>query len=102
MAQPNRPPVIDPGLANIHITSNLPPSTIASGLSAHSEYRLQYIGPVGELQGEYIFQVKTPNNVDVKRSDLQDRPLLKALKGIDGVKGAKVLESKQRPKRDEF
>ncbi|KAK1921955.1 hypothetical protein DB88DRAFT_375357 [Papiliotrema laurentii] len=101
MSTAKKPVAMQPGLAYIHVTSAQPPSTITSALSAHSQYHLEYLGPVGELEGEHIFQVQRPDGGVVPRSELPE-DVLSAIKTVQGVKGAKVLETKQRAKRDEF
>lgn len=97
-----KPPTLLPGKAYIHITSPLPASSIQNSLS-HPQYRLDYVGPVGELEGEHIFQVIATGSNDIaERASIPEGDLLKAVKEVNGVKGAKVLEKKQRAKRDEF
>lgn len=102
-AKPPTPVTINPGEAYVHITSPLNPSAILSGISLPA-YQLKYVGPVGELEGEHIFKVCSigSDSAVVKRSELPDKEVLGAVKALEGVKGAKVLETKQRAKRDEF
>jgi hypothetical protein len=105
---------LDPSNTYIHITSPSSPSSLSSLLtSALSALpnaggtggTLRYIGPVGELKDEHIFEVVGPDG-PVRR----DSPLWKesqggimgSIKAAEGVKGAKVMEMRQRAKRDEL
>ncbi|WVR00142.1 hypothetical protein IAU59_007284 [Kwoniella sp. CBS 9459] len=80
-----------------------PPSNIA-----HSSLSANYLGPVGELNGEGIYQVvQTTDGSAVKRDTTQwignERDIVDAVKRSQGVKEVKVMpELKQRAKRDEF
>lgn len=101
MASPAKPLNLQPGLSYIHVTSSQPPQAIQDALS-HDQIKLKYLGPVGELEGEHVFEVRSPNGQDVLPRGELPTDLVGAVKGIQGVKGAKVLETKQRAKREEF
>lgn len=103
MAQPRRPPNLDPNHIYIHITSPSSPSTISSAFIS-GDQSLSYVGPVGELQGEHIFEVQRQGQAvkrDQQGSGEAGSTVVSALKEVEGVKGAKVLEVKQRAKRGE-
>lgn len=60
------------------------------------------MAPVGELSGEHIFEVLHkggPVKRDMGGSEAIGTGMVAALKGQEGVKGAKILEVKQRAKR---
>jgi hypothetical protein len=102
MAQPQKPPNLDPNHVYIHITSPASPSTIASSLKTSEDGGIRYVGPVGELSGEHIFEVLQkggPVKRDVGGAEAVGSGVVAALKGQEGVKGAKILEVKQRAKR---
>lgn len=103
MAQPQKPPNLDPNHVYIHITSPSSPSTISDSLgAAHGDSSIRYVGPVGELSGEHIFEVQhqgAPLKRDIGGGAGVGSQVVAALKGVDGVKGAKVLEVTQRAKR---
>ncbi|WVQ84649.1 hypothetical protein IAT38_006804 [Cryptococcus sp. DSM 104549] len=103
---PAKPLQLDPSKIYLHITHSppqIPPSTVS-----HSSCNLNYIGQVGELEGEGIFEVvKRDGGGAVRRGeDLWrngEKGLLEEVKQLEGVKGVKVVpEMKQRAKRDEF
>ena len=95
------PPVLQPGLSYLHITSSNDPQAITQSFATDSNFKISYLGPVGELKGEYIFQVEHAAGGTVKRDELPS-DIVASVKSVDGVRGAKVLETKQRAKRDEF
>jgi hypothetical protein len=108
MSAPAKPLSLNPQTAYIHITSSQSPSTLAQAFDQrNSQYKLQYLGPVGELQGEHVFEVRQAGSGSIlergsalwKEGEIG---ILSAVKGVEGVKGAKVLDVKQRTKRDEF
>lgn len=101
---PARPPTLHPEHTYVHVTSPQPPASLSNaitpGLSGGTQ--LRYVGPVGELDGEHIFEVMRSNQ-PLKR-DTPDWTavkdgLVKEVKAADGVKAAKILEQKQRMKR---
>jgi hypothetical protein len=101
MAQPQKPPALDPNHIYIHITSPSSPSAISDSFSTTGDRSLRYIGPVGELSGEHIFEVHQSGG-PVKRDAAAGgvgAGVVSALKELEGVRGAKVLEVKQRAKR---
>ncbi|WVF72951.1 hypothetical protein IAT40_007769 [Kwoniella sp. CBS 6097] len=77
---------------------------------AHSSLSAKYLGPVGELKGEGIYQVVQANDGSaVKRdntglwSSEKEKEVVEVVKRSVGIKGVKVMpELKQRAKRDEF
>ncbi|GFZ48755.1 hypothetical protein JCM24511_06504 [Saitozyma sp. JCM 24511] len=111
---PAKPPALDPSNTYIHITSPSSPSSLSSLLTSAlsalpsaggSGSTLRYIGPVGELRGEHIFEVVGPDG-PVRRDSPFWREsqggIMGSIKAAEGVKGAKVMEMKQRAKRDEL
>jgi len=97
------PPALQPGLSYIHITSPQPPDQIQAAIPK-KDWEIKYLGPVGELDGEHIFEVRKPSGEVVKRDELAEGAggVVSVLKGVQGVKAVKVLETKQRAKRSEF
>ncbi|OCF44667.1 hypothetical protein I317_01554 [Kwoniella heveanensis CBS 569] len=80
-----------------------PPTNIV-----HSSLSAKYLGPVGELKGEGIYQVVQADDGSAVRRDAltwseKEKEVVAAVKKSEGVKGVKVMpELKQRAKRDEF
>lgn len=103
MAGPAKPPNLDPNHVYIHVTSSESPSDIAASLRPSTPGNsVRYIGPVGELAGEHIFELHrdgSPLKRAVAGSVSVGQGMVQDLKGVQGVKGAKVLEVKQRAKR---
>ncbi|WWC72061.1 uncharacterized protein I206_106021 [Kwoniella pini CBS 10737] len=86
----------------ISYSTSQPPSEMnKNGLEA------RYLGPVGELTGEGIYQVKSIKGIPTKRNDdtwksNQDE-FVNQLKKKEGVTGVNVIgQLKTRHKRDEF
>ena len=107
MAAPVRPPKLDPDVAYVHISSLSPPSDITDAIRTKGQCHLSYIGPIGELKGEHIFEVRhRDRDRPLQRSSVEwakdEKSVLEAVKGVEGVKGAKMLDVKQRAKRNEF
>ncbi|OCF38077.1 hypothetical protein I316_00301 [Kwoniella heveanensis BCC8398] len=81
----------------------VPPTNIV-----HSSLSAKYLGPVGELKGEGIYQVVQADDGSAVRRDAltwseKEKEVVAAVKKSEGVKGVKVMpELKQRAKRDEF
>lgn len=99
MSAPVKPPQLDPSSTYIHITSPLPPAQIAANASS-KQVDLTYIAPVGELKGEYIFQLGISGDAGSSVAGVEKRDeAVRALKGVEGVRGAKVMEQKMRAKR---
>ena len=96
------PPTVLPGKAYLHVSTSKDPSSIASSMSNHAQWNLHYIGPVGELSGEHLFEVQQPSGAVLERSAVQERDLVQTVKDATGVKGVKLVEMKQRAKRDEL
>jgi len=100
MSTPVQPPKLEPGRAYVHVSSHSSPDSISNALEATSHCRLQYIGPVGELKGEHIFEVKQADGQGpIERTE---QSILGAIKAVPGVKTVKTMEVKQRAKRDEL
>ena len=98
-----KPPTLLPDRAYIHVSTSKPPESIAQSMSAHPEWNIHYLGPVGELQGEHLFEVRQAGQSSVvERSTVQDGDVVSAVKEATGEKGVKMVEMKQRAKRDEF
>ncbi|ORX40514.1 hypothetical protein BD324DRAFT_611085 [Kockovaella imperatae] len=93
------PPTLLPGMAYIHVSTN-EPSAVTS--VKHQQWTLHHVGPVGELQGEHLFEVRQPGGTVMERSGLDEPALLQKIKDDTGLKGVKMVEMKQRVKRDEF
>jgi len=107
MAAPAKPPKLEDDHTYIHITSHSDASSLQNAISSHvglQAIQPVYLGPVGELKGEYIFELKHAGGEEpVKRSGefwMENQVgLVKELKSLQGVKGAKLMEVKQRAKR---
>ncbi|RSH91903.1 hypothetical protein EHS25_009273 [Saitozyma podzolica] len=109
-----KPPALDPSNTYIHITSPSSPSSLSSLLSSALSAlpdagsragTLRYVGPVGELKGEHIFEVVGPDGPVRTDSPLWKESqggIMGSIKSAEGVKGAKVMEMRQRAKRDEL
>ncbi len=98
MSGPAKPPKLEPGHSYVHVTSHFTPDAITNAISANPQYRLKYVGPVGELKGEHIFEVQDTGG-PIERAE---KPVLDSIRQVEGVKGVKVVELKQRAKREEF
>lgn len=108
MSAPIKPPQLDPNQTYLHITSPLSPTEITQQAQTR-DITLTYIAPVGELKGEYIFEL-SPGSLQpslehgtdgsVSEASLERRDgVARDLRGVEGIKGAKVMEQKQRAKR---
>ena len=97
------PPAMQPGLSYIHVTSQQSPQDISASVTS-GDWNLNYLGPVGELDGEHIFEVRKSTGEVMKRDELAEGAggVLDVVKGVQGVRGVKLLETKQRAKRNEF
>jgi hypothetical protein len=108
MSAPAKPLDLDPDTAYIHITSSQPASSLSQTFASQSSaYRLHYVGPVGELKGEHVFEVRQAKGLHAVKRDSEtwthsQQDIIGAAKAVDGVSGVKVLETKQRVKRSEF
>ena len=105
---PSPPSHLLPDHTYLHITS--PPQTQPQQITQSlisSSVQLKYVGMVGELQGEHIYEVTRAGTSESVRRDgsfwleVKDG-VLGGLKGVQGVKAVKVMDTKQRVKRDEF
>ncbi|WVW86216.1 hypothetical protein I302_108258 [Kwoniella bestiolae CBS 10118] len=99
---PIKPIKQEPNQVYLHVSysSPDPPTLPQNGLEA------KYLGPIGELSGEGIYQIQSGGQ-PVKRDDQSwqntQKDLLESVKRSEGVKSVKVLdEPRQRVKRDEF
>ncbi|WWD19679.1 hypothetical protein CI109_104141 [Kwoniella shandongensis] len=104
---PVKPPKLEPEHVYLQISyaSSEPPSSLPGGAS--SPIQLKYVGPVGELKGEGIFEVITRDGGVVKRGEdiwqRGEKDVLQEVKKVEGVRSVKVMpELKQRAKRNEF
>jgi len=98
MSAPIKPVKLEPDSSYIHITSSQTPETIQQQ-AAKQNVQLQHKGPVGELEGEHIFEVLDTGRRAVARDTGAVDSAVSALKGTEGVKDAKVMETRQRAKR---
>jgi hypothetical protein len=102
MTAPAKPVQLLPTSTYIHISSNLDPKAIQSQAAAQSVH-IEHKGPVGELEGDHIFEVLDEGRAPVASDsvvvrDVAESAVLK-LRGTDGVKTATVMETRQRAKR---
>lgn len=96
------PTVILPGHTYLHITSPLAPEALSASL-ASAPLKLEYRGPVGELEGEHVYEVVGGNDgLDGETWKRDGEHVLRSVRAVEGVKGAQELVAKQRAKRDEF
>ncbi|WVR07637.1 hypothetical protein IAU60_004679 [Kwoniella sp. DSM 27419] len=99
---PVKPVKLEPDHVYLQVSyaSAQPPSLHHDSLDA------RYVGPIGELKGEGIYQVVQKDGAPVKRSESwhsAEKGLVDQVRRSDGVKAVKVMpELKQRQKRDEF
>ncbi|WWC94929.1 hypothetical protein V866_001781 [Kwoniella sp. B9012] len=107
MASSSRAPVkpikLEPDQVYIHVSYSSPEPPSAISLN---NVEVKYLGPIGELSGEGIYQIQS-HGQPVKRNDeswqSSQKDLIERVKRSDGVKSVKVMdEPKQRTKRDEF
>lgn len=98
MSAPIKPVKLEPDSSYIHITSSQTPETIQQQ-AAKQDVQLQHKGPVGELEGEHIFEVLDTGRRAVARDTEAVDSAVSVLKGTEGVKDAKVMETRQRVKR---
>lgn len=102
MTAPMKPVKLEPNSSYIHITSSQTPETIQQQASTQN-VQLQHKGPVGELEGEHIFEILDSRRGAVPRDTDGGKEVVdsavSALKGAEGVKDAKVMETRQRAKR---
>ena len=100
MAASVRPPKLELGHAYVHISSSSSPDTITNAFMSNPHCRLKYMGPVGELKGEHIFEVSHAEGGSAMAS--AEKPVLDAIKTVVGVNAVKAMDVKPRAKRDEF
>lgn len=98
MSAPIKPVKLEPNSSYIHITSSQTPEAIQQQAAQHN-VQLQHKGPVGELEGEHIFEILDAGRRAVARDTGVVDSAVTALKGSEGVKDAKVMETRQRAKR---
>ena len=96
-----RPPILQPGSTYIHVTSSNSADAITNAMSTHADCRLKYMGPVGELKGEHIFEVQ---HVEEHRGPMEraEPSTLEAIRRLDGVKRVKVMDTRLRAKRGDL
>jgi hypothetical protein len=90
-SQAKIPPALQPGLSYIHITSPQTPEQIQASIP-NKDWAIKYLGPVGELDGEHVFEVRKLSGEVLKRDELAEGAggVVSVLKGVQGVKGVKV------------
>ena len=102
MAAPKKPIQLLPYKSYVHLTSTLEPEKIQQRAAAQN-INLVHTGPVGELEGEHVFEVLTEHRASIAGDSVTGRNQVESavtsLKGTEGVKNAKILESRQRAKR---
>jgi len=98
MSAPIKPVKLEPNSSYIHITSSQTPEAIQQQ-AAKQNVQLQHKGPVGELEGEHIFEILDTGRKAVARDTGVVDSAVTTLKGSEGVKDAKVMETRQRVKR---
>jgi hypothetical protein len=102
MSAPVKPVKLEPSSSYIHITSSQNPQTIQQQ-AAQQNIHIEHKGPVGELEGEHIFEVLNTGREAVTRDTGEGKQVVDSavttLKGSEGVKDAKVMETRQRAKR---
>lgn len=102
MAAPKKPIQLLPYATYVHLTSSLPPQTIQQEAAAQNVV-LEHKGPIGELEGEHVFEILDTRRTSIAGDSPNGRDLVQTavtrLKGTEGIKDAKVLEQKQRTKR---
>ncbi|KAK4685522.1 hypothetical protein P7C73_g4623, partial [Tremellales sp. Uapishka_1] len=106
MAQPAKPPTLLPDHTYIHVSSSSSPPALAEKLTTTQPIQVRYIGPVGELKGEHIFELVGESQTPLKRDSTfwtrEGESLLRDLKRVEGVKKVEVMEVRQRAKRGEL
>jgi hypothetical protein len=102
MTAPVKPVHLRPTSTYIHISSASDAKTIEDQAAAQNIH-IEHKGPVGELEGEHIFEVLDEGRASIPRGSLESRDVVESatskLKAAEGVKDAKVMETKQRAKR---
>jgi hypothetical protein len=101
MTAPVKPVKLEPTSSYIHITSPLDPQTIQQTAS-NQNIHIQHKGPIGELEGEHIFEVLNNGQAVARDSEGGKYIVVRALEGLkaaDGVTNAQIMESRQRAKR---
>lgn len=96
------PSNLEPGHTYLRVTTTAPKDLDLSGSGDSAS--IVYVGPVGELPDEHVFEVKTKEGQVIDPAghfwSSQGPGVVDGLKG-KGIK-AEVLAHKQRAKRDEF
>lgn len=101
MSAPAKPIPRDSSLVYITVSSPLSPDEITRG-AAEKEANINYIGPVGELKGEHIFQVVAKDGPMKRDSPTWQETrtnILDGVRGVEGVWSATIMEEKSRSKR---
>lgn len=84
------------------MTSSQNPSAIQQQ-AASRNIHIEHKGPVGELEGEHIFEVLSDGRDAIARDTEGGKQVVDsavtALRGSEGVKNAQVMETRQRAKR---
>lgn len=98
------PTTLLPDRTYLAISSSLDPESLSASLQG-LPVKLQYRGPVGELEGEHIFEVEGSGGAIAPTSEewtKRSEDVVQNVKRAQGVTGVKALVAKQRTKRDEF
>jgi len=102
MSAPVKPVKLEQDSSYIHISSSQTPQAIQQQAAAQNVH-LEHKGPIGELEGEHIFEILDTRRRAVSRDTEEGKTAVDsavdALKGEEGVKDAKVMETRQRTKR---
>ncbi|WWC64533.1 uncharacterized protein I303_107143 [Kwoniella dejecticola CBS 10117] len=109
-SQPVKPVKIEPDQVYLQIsyTSSEPPSSLRLNQHANADGpEAKYLGPVGELTGEGIYQVQSTHGSPTKRDDASwvqnQKSFVDQVRRAQGVKGVTVVgPPRARQKRDEF
>lgn len=104
MSSTRKPLRLLPDRTYIHVTASNPPTSetqLPTPSTGGESVTIKYLGPVGELQGEHVYEVQhATSGQPLSRDDAQAvQAVTQAVKALDGVKGCKVLETQQRAKR---
>ncbi|WWC91752.1 uncharacterized protein L201_006699 [Kwoniella dendrophila CBS 6074] len=102
--QPVKPIKLEPNQVYLHVSysSTEPPTKVTQdGLQA------KFLGQIGELQGEGIYQIQSSQGIPVKRDEEswtnKQNDFVDMMKRNEGIDNVKIMdEPKQRGKRDEF
>lgn len=97
------PPTLYPDRTYIAVSSRLDPETLSAGLNL-PDMQLTYRGPVGELDGEHIFEVERNGPIAPDSPQWLEKrdSVVAGVKRAHGVTGVLPLGMRQREKRVEL